>query len=65
MRKERKNIINESVNEAAKLLEIEKYLYSKPTDISGGQRQRVALGRAIVRKPRVFLNGRTSFKLRC
>lgn len=55
MRKERKNIINECVNEAAKLLQIEKYLYSKPSDISGGQRQRVALGRAIVRKPSVFL----------
>ena len=55
MRKERKNIINERVNEAAKLLQIEKYLYSKPSDISGGQRQRVALGRAIVRKPSVFL----------
>ena len=55
MRKERKNIINERVNEAAKLLQIEKYLYSKPSDISGGQRQRVALGRAIVRHPKVFL----------
>ena len=55
MRKERKNIINERVTEAAKLLQIEKYLYSKPSDISGGQRQRVALGRAIVRKPSVFL----------
>lgn len=55
MRKERKNIINERVTEAAKLLQIEKYLYSKPSDISGGQRQRVALGRAIVRHPKVFL----------
>ncbi|MGM9988266.1 MAG: ABC transporter ATP-binding protein [Bacillaceae bacterium] len=55
MRKERKNVINERVMEAAKLLQIEKYLYSKPSDISGGQRQRVALGRAIVRKPNVFL----------
>ena len=55
MRKERKNVINERVTEAAKLLQIEKYLYSKPSDISGGQRQRVALGRAIVRKPSVFL----------
>lgn len=55
MRKERKNVINERVMEAAKLLQIEKYLYSKPSDISGGQRQRVALGRAIVRKPSVFL----------
>lgn len=55
MRKERKNIVNERVMEAAQLLQIEKYLYSKPSDISGGQRQRVALGRAIVRKPSVFL----------
>ena len=55
MRKERKNVIHERVMEAAKLLQIEKYLYSKPSDISGGQRQRVALGRAIVRKPSVFL----------
>ena len=55
MRKERKNIINERVTEAARLLQIEQYLQSKPSDISGGQRQRVALGRAIVRKPKVFL----------
>lgn len=55
MRKERKNVITERVKEAAELLQIEKYLYSKPSDISGGQRQRVALGRAIVRKPNVFL----------
>ncbi|WP_300382832.1 ABC transporter ATP-binding protein [Clostridium sp.] len=55
MRKERKNIINERVTEAAKLLQIEEYLHCKPSDISGGQRQRVALGRAIVRKPKVFL----------
>lgn len=55
MRKERKNIINERVLEAAKLLQIEDYLHCKPSDISGGQRQRVALGRAIVRKSKVFL----------
>ncbi len=55
MRKERKNVIDERVKEAAKLLQIEEYLYSKPADISGGQRQRVALGRAMVRKPKVFL----------
>ena len=36
MRKERKNVINERVMEAAKLLQIENYLYSKPSDISGG-----------------------------
>lgn len=55
MRKMDKRIIHERVLEAAKILQIEKYLYSKPSDISGGQRQRVALGRAILRKPAVFL----------
>ncbi|MGL5577323.1 MAG: ABC transporter ATP-binding protein [Sarcina sp.] len=55
MRKERKNVIDERVNEAARLLQIENYLHCKPSDISGGQRQRVALGRAIVRKSKVFL----------
>lgn len=55
MRKERKQVIHERVLEAAKVLQIEDYLYSKPSDISGGQRQRVALGRAMVRKPKVFL----------
>ena len=55
MRKMDKKLIHERVLEAAKVLQIEKYLYSKPSDISGGQRQRVALGRAIVRKPAVFL----------
>ncbi len=55
MRKERKKIIHERVMEAAELLKIEDYLHSKPSDISGGQRQRVALGRAMVRKPSVFL----------
>jgi multiple sugar transport system ATP-binding protein len=55
MRKERKNIIHERVTETAKLLQIENYLHCKPSDISGGQRQRVALGRAIVRKSKIFL----------
>ncbi|WP_053943016.1 ABC transporter ATP-binding protein [Kallipyga gabonensis] len=55
MRKERKGIIDKRVKDAAKLLQIENYLYSRPSDISGGQRQRVALGRAIVRKPSIFL----------
>lgn len=55
MRKERKKIIHERVMEAAEVLQITDYLYSKPSDISGGQRQRVALGRAMVRKPSVFL----------
>lgn len=55
MRKERKALIHERVLEAAKTLQLEEYLYSRPSDISGGQRQRVALGRAMVRKPKVFL----------
>lgn len=55
MRKERKKIIHDRVMEAAEVLQIKDYLYSKPSDISGGQRQRVALGRAMVRKPKVFL----------
>lgn len=55
MRKERKKLIDERVREAAESLQITEYLYSKPSEISGGQRQRVALGRAMVRKPKVFL----------
>lgn len=55
MRSVRKDIIHKRVLDAAKLLQIEEYLYSKPSDISGGQRQRVALGRAIVRNPKIFL----------
>lgn len=55
MRHERKAVIDQRVREAAETLDITKYLQSKPSDISGGQRQRVALGRAIVRKPKVFL----------
>lgn len=53
--KERKDIIDHRVKDAAKILKIEKHLYNKPADLSGGQRQRVAIGRAIVRKPSVFL----------
>ena len=56
MRKERKSVIHERVLEAAELLQITDYLYSKPSEISGGQRQRRA-GRAIVEKPRI-LDGR-------
>ena len=48
-------IINEKVMEAARILDIEDYLERKPKAMSGGQRQRVALGRAIVRDPKVFL----------
>ncbi|MGA8681184.1 MAG: sn-glycerol-3-phosphate ABC transporter ATP-binding protein UgpC [Acidimicrobiales bacterium] len=43
------------VREAAKILDLEEYLGRKPAQLSGGQRQRVAMGRAIVRQPRVFL----------
>ena len=55
MKKESKEVIHERVLEAARVLQIEDYLYSRPSEISGGQRQRVALGRAMVRKPGVFL----------
>ena len=47
--------INERVNDAAKILQIQDYLDRKPKQLSGGQRQRVAIGRAITRKPKVFL----------
>ena len=49
------NEIKEKVRETAKLLEIDKQLRKKPKQLSGGQRQRVALGRAIIRNPKVFL----------
>ncbi|MFZ4650533.1 MAG: ABC transporter ATP-binding protein, partial [Rubrivivax sp.] len=47
--------IDAAVRQAAKILHIEHLLQRKPRDLSGGQRQRVAIGRAIVRKPEVFL----------
>ena len=47
--------IDRRVQEAAKMLGLEQYLNRKPKALSGGQRQRVALGRAIVRNPKVFL----------
>ena len=50
-----KKEIDEKVQEAARTLEITEYLKRKPKALSGGQRQRVAIGRAIVRKPKVFL----------
>jgi len=55
LRKYPKDKINERVQEAAELLGIEDKLKSKPRELSGGQRQRVAVGRAIVRNPKVFL----------
>jgi sn-glycerol 3-phosphate transport system ATP-binding protein len=50
-----KKDIEQKVNEAAKLLQISDYLERKPSMLSGGQRQRVAMGRAIVRNPKIFL----------
>src|ERR1017187_8694481 len=51
----KKSEIKARVQEAAKMLDLEDYLQRKPGQLSGGQRQRVAMGRAIVRQPRVFL----------
>ena len=47
--------INQRVHDAARILQIEELLERKPKQLSGGQRQRVAIGRAITRKPKVFL----------
>ena len=55
LRKTPKDEIKRRVEEAARILEIEHLLDRKPAALSGGQRQRVALGRAIVRNPKVFL----------
>ena len=55
LRKYPKEEIKQRVNEAAEILGLTPYLKRKPKALSGGQRQRVALGRAIVRTPKVFL----------
>ncbi len=55
LRKVRKEEIKKRVEEAAKILDISHLLDRKPKALSGGQKQRVALGRAIVREPKVFL----------
>lgn len=54
LRKTPKAEIDQRVREAAKILQIEHLLERRPRELSGGQRQRVALGRAIVREPKVF-----------
>lgn len=55
LKKVPKNEIKERVNKVAELLDLTTYLSKKPKSLSGGQRQRVALGRAIIRNPKVFL----------
>lgn len=55
MRKFDKETIDKKVRDAAAVLDLTEYLDRKPKQLSGGQRQRVALGRAIVREPKVFL----------
>src|SRR5512142_213788 len=55
LRKESKQLIEERVDWAAKMLDLTPYLDRKPKQLSGGQRQRVAMGRAIVRHPQAFL----------
>ncbi|ENZ02457.1 hypothetical protein HMPREF1092_01692 [Clostridium thermobutyricum] len=55
IRKEKKKDIKEKTLWAAKILQLEDVLYKKPKELSGGQRQRVAIGRGIVRNPKLFL----------
>ena len=55
IRKESKERIASSVEEVGRILGLTPYLERRPADLSGGQRQRVAMGRAIVRRPKVFL----------
>jgi multiple sugar transport system ATP-binding protein len=55
LRKTRKEVINERVEWAGRLLDLTPYLSRRPKELSGGQRQRVAMGRAIVRHPQAFL----------
>ncbi|WP_152040225.1 ABC transporter ATP-binding protein [Salinigranum salinum] len=59
LRREKKNLSDEEINSeieaVAEMLEIEALLNNKPSALSGGQKQRVALGRAIIREPRLFL----------
>ena len=52
---EKKEVIKQKVEDVSKMLDIEEYLLRKPKELSGGQRQRVALGRCLIRSPKVFL----------
>ena len=53
--KQPKSVIDERVNKAVNMLDLTAYVDRRPSDLSGGQRQRVAIGRAIVREPKLFL----------
>ena len=53
--KQPKSVIDERVNKAVEMLDLTAYVDRRPSDLSGGQRQRVAIGRAIVREPKLFL----------
>ncbi len=53
--KQPKAVIEERVNKAVQMLDLKAYVDRRPSDLSGGQRQRVAIGRAIVREPKLFL----------
>src|SRR5918911_5638364 len=55
LRNDKQALIDERVKQAAKILNLEPFLHRYPRELSGGQRQRVAMGRAIVRDPKVFL----------
>src|SRR5215472_16048546 len=55
LRNEKRSLIEERVGKAARILNLDAFLERYPRQLSGGQRQRVAMGRAIVRDPKVFL----------
>jgi multiple sugar transport system ATP-binding protein len=55
LRNENKSVMAERIEKAAQILNLQPYLHRYPRELSGGQRQRVAMGRAIVRDPKVFL----------
>ncbi len=50
-----KDVVDARVSKASKMLDLEQYAQRRPAELSGGQRQRVAIGRAIVREPKLFL----------